>query len=181
MMENRIDLIIIRNRAKTISLQTLFGRLNNSGTAKVKIVKNERDPPLFTGKLLIKFQNILRNTTQDSFFPRSMNLSTADLRNYRTEFHETWWSYRYIFLVDPKVFRFVVKGVKAIFLVIKFQNILRNTTQVIIRHRVKILFSIISSPTRYDYNLMIMKSPRVIKSPKQRLETYCFCSVSYYY
>jgi hypothetical protein len=30
----------------------------------IKIVKNERDPPLFTGKLLIKFQNILRNTTQ---------------------------------------------------------------------------------------------------------------------
>jgi hypothetical protein len=30
--------------------------------AKVKIVRNERDPPLFTGKLLIKFQNILRNT-----------------------------------------------------------------------------------------------------------------------
>ena len=51
-----------------------------------------------------------------SFFPRSMNLSTADLRTYRTEFHETWWSYRYMFLVDPKVFRFVVKGVKAIFL-----------------------------------------------------------------
>jgi hypothetical protein len=45
-----------------------------------------------------------------------MNLSTADLRNYWTEFHETWWSYRYMFLVYPKVFRFVVKGVKAIFL-----------------------------------------------------------------
>jgi hypothetical protein len=45
-----------------------------------------------------------------------MNLSTADLRNHWTEFHETWWSYRYMFLVDPKVFRFVVKGVKAIFL-----------------------------------------------------------------
>jgi hypothetical protein len=30
----------------------------------VKIVKNERDPPLFIGNLLIKFQNILRNTTQ---------------------------------------------------------------------------------------------------------------------
>jgi hypothetical protein len=30
----------------------------------VKIVKNERDPLLFTSKLLIKFQNILRNTTQ---------------------------------------------------------------------------------------------------------------------
>jgi hypothetical protein len=33
-------------------------------SAKVKIVKNERDPRLFTGKLVIKFQNILRNTTQ---------------------------------------------------------------------------------------------------------------------
>ena len=31
-------------------------------------------------------------------------------------------------------------------LLIKFQNILRNTTQVIIRHRVNILFSVISSP-----------------------------------
>jgi hypothetical protein len=39
-----------------------------------------------------------------------MNLSTADIRNYRTEFHEIWWSYRYMFLVDPKVFRFVVEG-----------------------------------------------------------------------
>ena len=47
-----------------------------------------------------------------SFFPCTMNLSTADLRNYRTEFHETWWSYRCMFLV----FIFVVKGVKAIFL-----------------------------------------------------------------
>ena len=49
------------------------------------------------------------------FFPRTMNLSTADLRNYWTEFHETWWSYRYMFLVGPKVFSFVVKGVKVIF------------------------------------------------------------------
>jgi hypothetical protein len=32
--------------------------------AKVKIVENDRDPPLFNGKLLIKFQNILRSTTQ---------------------------------------------------------------------------------------------------------------------
>jgi hypothetical protein len=30
-------------------------RADNSGTAKVKIVKNERDPPLFTSKQLIKF------------------------------------------------------------------------------------------------------------------------------
>jgi hypothetical protein len=32
--------------------------------AKVKIVKNERDPPLCTGKLLIKFQNILHVDNQ---------------------------------------------------------------------------------------------------------------------
>ena len=49
------------------------------------------------------------------FFPRTMNLSTADLRNYWTEFHETLWSYRYMFLIGPKVFRIVVKGVKVIF------------------------------------------------------------------
>jgi hypothetical protein len=41
-----------------------FIKSNNSETAKVKIIKNERDPPLFTGKVLIKFQNILRNITQ---------------------------------------------------------------------------------------------------------------------
>jgi hypothetical protein len=51
-----------------------------------------------------------------SFFPLDMNMSTTDFRNYWTEFHETLWSHRYMFLVDPKVFRFVVKGVKAIFL-----------------------------------------------------------------
>jgi hypothetical protein len=44
-----------------------------------------------------------------------MNLSTADLRKYWTEFHETVWSYRYMFLVGPKVFSFVVKAVKVIF------------------------------------------------------------------
>ena len=49
------------------------------------------------------------------FFPRTMNLSMADLRNYWTEFHETWWSYRYMILVGPKVFSFVVKGIKVIF------------------------------------------------------------------
>ena len=49
------------------------------------------------------------------FFLRTMNLSMADLRNYWTKFHETWWSYRYMFLVGPKVFSFVVKGVKVIF------------------------------------------------------------------
>jgi hypothetical protein len=36
-------------------------------------------------------------------------------------------------------------------LLIKFQNILRNTTQVIIRRRVKILFSVISSPITLEW------------------------------
>ena len=49
------------------------------------------------------------------FFLCHMNVSTADLRNYWTEFRETWWSYRYMFLVGPKVLCFVVKGVKVIF------------------------------------------------------------------
>jgi hypothetical protein len=38
-----------------------------------------------------------------------MNVSAADLRNYWTEFHETWWSYRYMFLVDP-IFQICGKG-----------------------------------------------------------------------
>ena len=46
-----------------------------------------------------------------SFFLCGMNVSTADLRNYWTEFHETWWSYIYMFLVGPKVFSYGVKGV----------------------------------------------------------------------
>ena len=50
------------------------------------------------------------------FFLLHVKLSTAHLRKYWTEFHETWWSYRYMFLVGPKVFSFVVKGVKIIFL-----------------------------------------------------------------
>ena len=45
-----------------------------------------------------------------------MNLSTADLRNYRTEFRETWRRYGYVCRVGPKAFSFVVKAVKAIFL-----------------------------------------------------------------
>jgi hypothetical protein len=56
--------IIIRNGAKTISLQTTFGRLNYSFTI---------------------------------------------------EFHETWWSYRYMYLVGLKIFSFVIKGIKVIF------------------------------------------------------------------
>jgi hypothetical protein len=59
--ERRVPFIFDRNNQKNPIFRHI--KSNNSGTAKVKIVKNEKDPPLFTGKLLIKFQNILRNTT----------------------------------------------------------------------------------------------------------------------
>ena len=49
--------------------------------------------------LLFLFLLLLFFSVQ-SFFPWTMNLSTADLENYWTEFHETWWSYRYMFLVS---------------------------------------------------------------------------------
>jgi two-component sensor histidine kinase len=103
--------------------------------AKVKIVKNERDPPLFTGKLLIKFQNILRNTTQVIIQHRvkilfSVISSPITLEWQKSKIVKNEW--------DPPLFTGK--------LLIKFLNILRNTTQVIIRHRVKILFSVISGP-----------------------------------
>ena len=63
--------------------------------------------------LLLLFFSVL------SFFPWIMNLSTADLRNYWTEFHETWWSYRYMFLVGPKVFKMAAKSRKW---AVKFQH-----------------------------------------------------------
>ena len=48
----------------------------------MKIVKKERDPPLFTSKQLIKFQKILRNTTQVIVWHR-ICLQTDG---------QTWWN-----------------------------------------------------------------------------------------
>ena len=45
-------------------LPTSVQPISITKTLLIVLTKNERDPPLFTGKLLIKFQNILRNTTQ---------------------------------------------------------------------------------------------------------------------
>ena len=45
-------------------LPTSVHPISITKTLLIVPTKNERDPPLFTGKLLIKFQNILRNTTQ---------------------------------------------------------------------------------------------------------------------
>jgi hypothetical protein len=113
---------------------------NNSGTAKVKIVQNERDPPLFTGKLLIKFSKHSEkhyssyHTTygKNPIFHhiKSNNSGTAKVKIVQNE-------------RDPPLFTGK--------LLIKFQNILRNTTQVIIRHRLKILFFVISSPLTLEW------------------------------
>jgi hypothetical protein len=48
-----------------------------------------------------------------------MNLSTADLRNYRTEFHETWWSYRYMFLVGKWGQSHILRGSKGVWVIIE--------------------------------------------------------------
>ena len=45
-------------------LPTSVQPISITKTLLIVPTKNERDPPLFIGKLLIKFQNILRNTTQ---------------------------------------------------------------------------------------------------------------------
>jgi hypothetical protein len=45
-------------------LPTSVQLISITKTLLIVLTKNERDPPLFTSKLLIKFQNILRNTTQ---------------------------------------------------------------------------------------------------------------------
>jgi hypothetical protein len=63
-------------------------------------------------------------------------------------------------------------------LLIKFQNILRNITQVIIRHRLKILFSVISSPITLKWQKWKsskMKGSRVIglDMTENRMFTLC--------
>ena len=47
----------LQNTTRLLPLVPIFRHIksNNSGTAKVKIVKKERDPPLFTSKQLIIF------------------------------------------------------------------------------------------------------------------------------
>ena len=48
-------------------LLTSVQPISMTKTLLIVPTKNERDPPLFTGKLLIKFQNILRNTIGERF------------------------------------------------------------------------------------------------------------------
>jgi hypothetical protein len=51
--------------------------------AKVKIIKNERDPPLFTGKLPIKFQNVSQNVLK---FISSLPVKRGGSLSYLTIF-----------------------------------------------------------------------------------------------
>ena len=118
-------------------LPTSVQPISITKTLLIVPTKNERDPPFFTSKLLIKFQNVLRNTTQAIIRHRvtilfSVISSPISLNNSETAKVKIIKNER-----DPPLFTGK--------LLIKFQNILRNTTQVIIRHRIKILFSVISS------------------------------------
>jgi hypothetical protein len=45
-------------------LPTSVQPISITKTLLIVPTKNERDPPFFTGKLMIKFQNAMRNTTQ---------------------------------------------------------------------------------------------------------------------
>jgi hypothetical protein len=112
--------------------------------------KNERDPPLFTGKLLIKFQNIFRNTTQVIIRHRVKILfSVIDMTENRiftlcrmitwVVFLRMFWN----FITSLPVKR---GGSLSFLTIFTFAVPLRNTTQVIIWHSIKIIFSVISSP-----------------------------------
>ena len=71
---------------------------------KISIIKSPKQSLLFL--LLFSFSFSFLSADHELVHSRSQEL---------TEFHETLWSYRYMFLVGPKVFSFVVKGVKVIF------------------------------------------------------------------
>ena len=85
-------------------------------TLRIVPTKNERDPPLFTGKLLIKFQNILRNTTQVIIWHRVKFLFSVISSPITLE-RQKW---------KPSK----MKGI------LLSSPILRNTTQVIVWHRI---------------------------------------------
>ena len=83
------------------------------------------DPPLFTGKLLIKFQNIPRNTTQVIIRHRVKILFSVISSPITLE-RQKWKSSK-------------MKGILLSSPVNNWYNfikILRNTTQVIVRHRI---------------------------------------------
>jgi hypothetical protein len=134
MTQNHIKLVLLWAQLTKIypPLPTSVQPISITKILLIIPTKNERDLPLFTGKLLIKFQNILRNTTQVIIRHR-VKIIFSVISSPITLERQKWKSSK-------------MKGILVSSLVIKFQNILRNTTQVIIQHRVKIIFSVISSP-----------------------------------
>jgi hypothetical protein len=56
-----------------LPLPTSVQPISITKTLLIVLTKNERDPPFLTGKLLIKFQNILRNITQVIILHRVKN------------------------------------------------------------------------------------------------------------
>jgi hypothetical protein len=128
-----------------------FWRFSLLPLAKVKIVKNERDPPLFTGKLLTKFQNILRNITQVIIRHRikilfSVISSPITLERKKWKSSKMKGIYQQLTGEERRIpfiltiFTFAVPELldliwrKIGFL--PYVVILRNTTQVIVQHRI---------------------------------------------
>ena len=106
-------------------LPTSVQSISITKTLLIVPTKNERDHTLFTGKLLIKFQNILKNTTQviirhriNILFSVISSPITLERQKCKTVKNER----------DPPLFTSKQ--------LIKFKKILRNTTQVIVRHRI---------------------------------------------
>jgi hypothetical protein len=58
------------NSLRIPPLTTSVQHISIAKTLLIVQTKIERDPPLFSGKLLIKFQNILRNATQVTIWHR---------------------------------------------------------------------------------------------------------------
>ena len=79
------DLIIIRNGAKTISLQTLFGRLNNNK----KWSKNNKSPKQSLGDLIINNNNNNKKRSKNNKYPK---LCLGDLI---TPYFWKWWVFVY--------------------------------------------------------------------------------------
>jgi two-component sensor histidine kinase len=76
-------------------LPTSVQPISIAKTLLIVPTKNERNPPLFTGKLLIIFQNILRNTTQVIIRHRvkilfSVISSLLKLWNGKSENRQKW-------------------------------------------------------------------------------------------
>jgi lipid-A-disaccharide synthase-like uncharacterized protein len=124
-----IGLVIIRYRVKI-----LFSVISSPITLERQEWKSSKMKGillLFTSKLLIKFLS-------------SLLVKRRRIPFIFDNFHFLCSRVIGLDMTENRIFTLCRMITWVVFLR-KFQNILRNTTQVIIRHRVKILFSVISS------------------------------------